>query len=209
LAEVDFSVPNILTTSPIGSHVSMWAGVGGDSLTTSPTVLVQAGVDSSKTCGACQFNESWWEVWPYLPEENLPLSRLNVGDQIHALITSNDNNDGQDYFYIENYSANSYNSHTETKSSYFSDSATGECIVERVGQFGTSNLYPLAQFNPPGNTEQLSSCAIGVQNGGINGVENWHHHYGYIVNSSNKVLASPGPITNYGYDFPVYWKGFY
>ncbi len=209
LAEVDFSVPNILTTSDINSHVSIWAGVGGDSLTTSNGVLVQAGIDSSKTCGSCQYNESWWEVYPYFPEENLPLSRLNVGDQLHVLITSNDNNDSQDYFYIENYSANSYNSHTETQSNYFSDSATGECIVERPGEYGTSNLYELAAFNPPGYTEQLTNCAIGVENGGINSVGSLHHHYGYIVNSSNKTLASPGAITNNGFDFPVYWKGSY
>jgi hypothetical protein len=65
IASVDFYVPKITN---LYSDVSFWAGVGGDGDFTSPQVLVQAGVDISTTCCSIQYNESWWEVYPYNAE---------------------------------------------------------------------------------------------------------------------------------------------
>lgn len=213
IAEAEFNVPSLfIPGSPINSHVSIWAGLGGDADFTSPTVLVQAGVDSSVTCGSCQYNESWWEVWPYNEEQNLPLSRLNSGDDIYITVTSNNSNDGQDYFYIENITANSYSSKTVTIRSYISDGATGECVLERPGIFGTNQYYALAQFNPQqSNTENISNCAVTGVKGGIVGIGNQNHDYYTMTSdgtSGGRILAKLGSITNYGYNFPTYWKGY-
>lgn len=204
---VTVTVPNINgALSNSNSDGSYWVGVGGDSYITSPAEVVQAGVDTYKACSACpQYNTSWWEVYPNIkPEQDLPLCRLNTGDQVYSFIDSNDNNNGKDYFYISNVSANCYNSHTETNQSYFSDSATGECIAERTGN-NSGGYYSLPDFG----TEQFSGCTIDT-NTRVDGVGNYTHIYHYMTSdgtSSGRVLAYPGPITNSGYDFPVYWKG--
>lgn len=204
---VNFTVPSINGAfSPSNSDVSTWVGVGGDSDFTSPIVLVQAGVDVYKACSVCpQYNESFYEVWPNQPtEQNLPLCRLNTGDQVYAFIDSNDNNNGKDYFYISNVSANCYNSYTIRNSSYFSDSATGECIVERPTNTSTGGYYQLGDFG----TIHLTGCTIDT-NTQVNGVGNYPHVYYTMTSdgtSKGNVLAYPGSITGGGYDFPVYWR---
>ena len=138
-------------------------------------------------------------------EQDLPLCRLNTGDKVYAFIDSNDNNNGKDYFYLDNVSANCYNSHTETNHSYFSDSATGECIAERTGN-NSGGYYYLPDFN----TEQFSGCTIDT-NTDVEPIGYWTHVYHTMTSdgtSSGTVLAYPGALTNGGYDFPVYWKGF-
>ncbi len=195
-AMVDFYIPSI--SGSTGSHVSFWAGVGGDSTWGgSSTVLVQAGVDITKTSSG-QSNESWWEVWPDNLEQNLPLSRLNTGDEVYAYISSNDSNDGYDYFLLENETVGSYNSYTSYNSSYFSDSATGECIGERPTINGSYSS--LANFG----TEQLYGCYIETSSTG-QGIDSWPHDYYIMEDSSGNYLATVGSISNTT-DYPLYWQ---
>jgi hypothetical protein len=210
-ATIEFRVPTI-STSIIGSHVSLWAGVGGDGYVTNSPEVVQAGVDVSVDNNHHQYNESWWEVVPGFAEQNLPLSKgLHIEDDIYVDVTSNLNNNGQDYFFIENLTTVDYNSHSEFSSQYYSDSATGECIVERV-TIGSS-LAPLAQFSnrgQPTNTVKLYGCAIRAENSSTTVlIGNLTHHYLQIYNdpsnpNNNTLMASVGPIVNGG-DYPVTW----
>ncbi|GHO79018.1 hypothetical protein KSD_67890 [Ktedonobacter sp. SOSP1-85] len=115
-------------------------------------------------------------------------------------ISSNDSNDGYDYFYIENETVGSYNSYTTYNSSYFSDSATGECIGERPTVNG--NFAVLANFG----TEKLPSCYIGTSST-IKGIQSWSHDYYEMENTSGNLLATVGSITNTT-DYPIPNKDF-
>lgn len=201
-AVVDFNIPTVIWTGAPSDAV-IWAGVGGDEFQTSPVKLVQAGIESYPYNGGGQFNAAWWEVWPDLSQQYFHFTSLSKGDHIHVYISSNINNDGYDYFLVQDITQNSYNDYTDTASQHFSDSATGECIVERPA-LSNGNRYPLAEFNPPGKTEQLSSCDIANSSGQYNGIGNWPHYYYTMVNGS-KTLAYPGSITNNGLNYPIYW----
>jgi hypothetical protein len=206
-AQVDLYVPAI-SLNVYNALASFWTGVGGDSDFTSPAKVVQAGVTAQVVWNGVQFaqaNTSWWEVYPGYAEQDLPLGRLDVGDHIHIYAGSNLNNDGYDYFYMQNISYNTYNSYTLYGSANFSDSESGECIAERLKVNGS--YAPLAQFSnsgQPANTMKFYSCAIyDIQRGG-NGIGNLPHHY-YYISDGTQTLASPGPIVNNGFDYPVIW----
>jgi|SRR5579884_1209394 hypothetical protein len=84
--------------------------------------------------------------------------------------------------------------------SFNSDSASGECIAERVGgnELGFGG-YDVAEFNPPGHQEQVTNCdinnvAIGSQ----------AHNYMVLENGGAQLLIDVGPISN-GTDFPFRW----
>lgn len=176
IAEVAFTVPTI-DTSNWSNDAGFWAGVGGDAYVPANSgqgyVLVQAGVDTKVSYGN-QYNVSFIEVEPdFGGEWDLPLCRLNAGDTVLAYVSSNYNDDGYDYFYLGNESANCYNScYISTGSTTVattcvggqqirpydnSDSATAECIAERVtGAFGS--LKPLAAWNAPGHVINLNTC---------------------------------------------------
>lgn len=80
--------------------------------------------------------------------------------------------------------------------SFNSDSATGECIVERVGgEYG----LPLAQFNPSSNRVQMQYCDVNFTY-----INNQSHNYLIIENSSNQLMAGCGSINSTG-TFPVIW----
>ncbi|HLI69611.1 MAG TPA: G1 family glutamic endopeptidase [Ktedonobacteraceae bacterium] len=158
-AEVTFKVPT-LKAGAKGAHVSIWAGIGDGS---SPFSLVQAGVDSTLNANGKQSNVSWWEVVSNspgntsFPEENLPLAKgLHNGDDIWVYVSSNPSNDGFDLFYIENKTTHDYNSHTLLGGQDLSDSASGECVVERPSIGG--GLSSLANFG----TEAMSQCDLYV-----------------------------------------------
>ncbi|HLI71085.1 MAG TPA: G1 family glutamic endopeptidase [Ktedonobacteraceae bacterium] len=199
LATLDMHVPRI---PGIGTnqYVSIWSGVGGDSDFTTPNVLVQAGVQVQRAGSPFggQYNTSWWEVYPYNAEQDLPLSRLDAGDEIFISVSSNFGGDGYDYFYIQNVTANSYNTHYDYNHSHFSDSAVGECIVERptIGK----SLPSLANFG----TQHLSQCDIGSDSQ-FKGIKSWPHDYAVMIDDSGNTLATVGAIS--GTDvFSVYWK---
>ncbi len=200
-ADITFNVPSI-SFSNSSAQVSIWAGVGGDASFSGNPVLVQSGVNTSIVNGK-QYNESFYEVFPGFAEQNLPLSRLNVGDQVYA--ESNLNNSGYNYFFIENETIDSFNSIYNYGS--FSDSAIGECILERPSVNNAPT--PLLEVNPnAGNlrdTETLNSCEVGT-NGGGNGVGNVAHFYYTMYGDSGDVLAYPGSIYGNGYNYLVYWK---
>ncbi|MEO6887784.1 MAG: G1 family glutamic endopeptidase [Ktedonobacteraceae bacterium] len=196
VASVNFTVPSIPS---IGSsdRVSIWAGVGGDTDFTSSVMLVQVGVDVSRATFGGQYNTSWWEIAPYNAEQNLPLSRLKAGDRIFALASSSADNNGNNYFYIDNETVNNYNSHSDNASKHLTDGATGECIVERptVGK----TISHLANFG----TEQLNSCDISSVSQSKY-IINWPHDYYIMQDSSGNTLATVGAIVNNNY--PIYWK---
>lgn len=209
-ADLTMAVPTI-SKSPSNAKVAYWAGVGGDGFITSNAVLVQAGV-ISWVSGNTQVNESVVEVANNVDYYNLPLCRLAAGDKIEAYVESNIGNDGYDWFWMINQSANyCYNScyvHTDNTSiqdtcgfsggsSFNSDSTSGECIVERVG--GQSG-YPLAEFNPSNNVVQMQNCLVNQT-----GVGAQTHNYMVIENNSSQQLAGPGSIASDKSSFPVVW----
>ncbi|HLH62894.1 MAG TPA: G1 family glutamic endopeptidase [Ktedonobacteraceae bacterium] len=206
---VEFKVPTI-PTSPSNALVYIWAGVGGNNYVTPSAVLVQAGILVEPN-GSKQYNESFWQVTPgYDSIQNLPLCYLYQGNTVFVSVASNSDGSGQDYFYMENESAPypCYNSYTTSNSQYFSDSATGECIVEK----DSSGLLPLANFGTEAmgigtiygcqvydNRTYVTSC-----------IGNFPHNYLQIYrdpNNLNTLLANVGPITNGGCDYNVYWRG--
>ncbi|GCF09111.1 G1 family glutamic endopeptidase [Dictyobacter arantiisoli] len=217
VAYVEFNVPTI-ATNDLHAAVSVWAGVGGDySFGGSNAVLPQVGVFSQPTCtgsssASCQYNESFWEIAGPKNDPgqmNLPLSQLNAGDRVYAYVSSNVNNDGDNYFFISNETVNNYNSHMDT-SKVFSDSATGECIVERPG-FLNGGLYDLADFNTnAGHSIELDNCTIGDRNDNQKGIGNWPHDGMQLWNTSfTYVMAQPGSIFNNGYNYSVYCTTYY
>ncbi|MDQ2905730.1 MAG: G1 family endopeptidase [Chloroflexota bacterium] len=156
-ADTEFFVPSI-STSVVGSHVSLWAGVGGDPNFGGSTVLVQAGVDVSVDSNHHQYNVSWWEVVPGFNEQNLPFTKgLHIGDDIAAIVHSNSSNyPNQDAFFLDNFTTHEYINKISS-SLALSDSASAEWTVERVS-CGNHCLYPLAQFQnsgQPANTVRL------------------------------------------------------
>ena len=207
-ATVEFNVP-YLSLSNSSADVAMWTGVGGDgNIVGSSAELPQVGIISNASgndgCNDHQYNESIWEVAGSPSDNganNLPLSRLCNGDRVYSYVSSNLQNDGYDYFYIGNETVGSYNSHQLTGN--FSDSATGECVVERVTN-GLGSLDTLADFNPSaGNTEELDNCEIIDRSGNQQSVGNLTHLAYQIVNDSNQPLAFPEALFNSGQDFLV------
>lgn len=201
-AETEFTVPNI-SSSPLGDDVFIWAGVGGNQKVTSPVTLVQAGVLAEDDIGG-QYNESFWEVVPGYTIQNLPLCRLSSGDTIYVYVSSNPDNNGQDYFYMQNESANCYNSYSLGGSKNFSDSATGECIVERDEQGNDLANFGTLTFGHSDGCEMFDNSTQV-----LNGIGNFPHNYFQIYSDPsnlNTLMASVGSIYNNGYDFNVYWK---
>lgn len=212
-ATLTFNVPTLASNNPSNAVDSVWTGVGGDTnYGGSSVVLPQAGVDANASgtdgCGEPQYNESWWEVFgPNDPgPTNLPLRRLCRQDRIYVYISSNLQNDGYDYFYISNTTISNYNSYTTHDSSKFSDSATGECVQERLGGL------PIAQPNPnagsASNTIGINACEILDRNNYQQSVGNWPHIAYQIVNIFNGVLVYPKPLTNGGQDFLLQWVAY-
>lgn len=199
-SSVYFDVPSI--SGSVGDHVSMWAGVGGDTAYSgSSYALIQAGVDSSITSSGV-YNESWWEIVASnynTPEENLPLSRLRAGDEVYAYVESNYNSSGYNYFYIENDSAASYNSHYDY-SGHFSDSATGECILERPTYNGGPT--PLANF---GST-YLYNCMEGANNGNYSGILNWSNNTIDMASPVHHLVNAYSYSNSGGEGYQLFWE---
>jgi hypothetical protein len=207
-ADMEFYVPTV-PSSPSNSVASYWAGVGGNTYVTSNAVLVQAGVDTWYN----GYRESWVEVEPNLGRSyNLPLCRLNASDDVVITVNSNYGNNGYDFFSINNVTANCYNSctvHTDNTSihdtcgftggsSFNSDSATGEIIVERL------NPNPLAEFSQPGQISgevKLRNCHVNTFT-----IGSQTHNFSEIVNSSDtEALAIPNISIPNNTDVIVYW----
>jgi len=206
-AEAEFSVPNI-PESPSNAEVLIWAGIGGNDYVTPSSVLVQAGVFETPQ-GNGIYHESFWEVDPGTSGiQNLPLCSLTAGNVVYVYVSSNPDNNGQDYFYMQNETANCYNSYSTGNKSYISDSATGECIVEREINI---EAYPLADFGTA-TFDHSDGCEMFDNSTQVlNGIGNFPHNYLQIYNdpsnpNSNTIMASVGSIYNYGYDYSVYWK---
>jgi hypothetical protein len=198
-ASVEFNVPYISFNNS-NAEVGIWAGVGG---VVSSYELVQAGIYTYIYKGN-QYNVSFWQVAPeYNQAQDLPIGSISVGNSIYSYAESNLNNDNKNYFFNENETTGDFNSYT-LANNIFSDSATGECIVERPKVDGS--FTPLLEFNPngdPKDTETLDNCTIST-NSGSNGIGNDPHYY-YSMYNGNDLLAYPEPIFGNGYDYLVKW----
>jgi Peptidase A4 family len=205
-ANIEFHVPTI-PTSPSNGQVLIWAGVGGEGNVTYPNVLVQAGVNIYMQNGT-QHNQTFWEVYPYFGTRNLSVAGLATGHLLFANVTSNQNNDGEDYFFIKDESngniASCYLSTGGPYNScgpfgnrdYNSDSATGECIAERE----PSVYPPLAEWNPSNNTLAVSNCQ--VNNLGINNSGTFFEEIG---DDAGYLLAWPNDLGTNG-TFTLTWN---
>lgn len=184
------------------------------------TVVVQDGISTGVTCfktvNCQQITTSWVEVAPWRVLYYLPLCRLWPGDLVRGYVESNVGNDGYDYFFMENITAtnahekgcwNSCTVHTNNRSihdtcgfsggpNYNSDSATGECIVERAG--GQDGL-PVARFNPSINTVLMQDCTVNGR-----GIGKQSHKYLIIEDAASHLLVGCGPINSQN-TFPIYW----
>jgi hypothetical protein len=195
-AKVEFRVPTISNIQP-GHWVSIWAGVGG--VVAGGRVLVQAGVTVKPGSNGKQVNTAWWEVVPGFSQQSLHFAHLHAGDTIIVIVSSNLGNDGKDRFFVEDTSQHTGNvdeSGSMVLSGPFSDSATGECIVERptlggtLGEGGT--LTELANFG----TEQMVGCDVGGEST-LKSVGAWPHTDYIMINKMKKAttLALPGPLS--------------
>lgn len=196
-AGVDFNVPTV-TNIHANHYVVVWAGVGGDATVTSPTELVQAGVLVQQNSSGGQSNIAFWQVPPaYSSIQDFNLSRVNAGDSIVVYVSSNLNNDGYDYFFVQDTSGNANDYGSKTLYTDFSDSATGECVVERPTISG--DIPNLADFG----TEQLSSCDIGSDSSD-KGIGSWPHFY-IRMEYQGATLATVGSISNTD-TFTITWR---
>lgn len=210
-ADTEFYVPSI-STSVVGSRVSLWAGVGGDpNFAGNSWVLVQAGVDAFVDSNHHQINQSWWEVVPGYSEQHLPFSKgLHVGDDIAVIVHSNSYSyPNQDAFFLDNFTTNEYINKISS-SLALSDSASAEWIVERV-TVGCC-LAPLAQFQnsgqPPNTVRLYGNEAEKNGSSQTYSVASLSHLYNQIYvdpNNLNTLMASVGPIDQNGYDYSVTW----
>lgn len=226
-ATMQFYVPSI-NTSLSNAKLGIWTGVGGDESVTSSAVLVQAGVVITVVNGH-QSNESFWEVVPGFAAQNLPLCRLNVGDEIYVDVESNVNNSGYDYFEIENETAMShgfptcYNTcrldTTGTHPSqgacanvagatrYNSDSASGECTIEQLWNSTFTTAFPLPQWTGKGPGEGTSTLTLRACYINTTAIGNQSHGYSNISENfvSCPCLTRVGPIVDVGQDFTTTW----
>lgn len=195
LAEVTFKVPTV--SSPHSSNAAFWAGVGG--AVSSPFGLVQAGVTVSVSSSGAQTNQAWWEIvgTPANPLPQYFSFAVHTGDTIMAYVDSNLDNDGYNTFFVDDETTGGYGSPTNPPT-YFSDSATGECIAEK------HTSPPLSDFG----TVDLDSCILGTSSTATQGIGDWPHFYYACTSngtSTGTKLISVGSITN-SEDYAVIWR---
>jgi hypothetical protein len=204
VASVEFKIPSVAGNNL--DHISFWAGVGGDSAYAGTSnVLVQAGVDSylvQTGVTFTQYNYAWYEIaiqngtTQTGSQTHVNFSRLNPGDKIKITVSSNYHGDQDNEFSITN--ENTGESHGWPISGPLSDSATGECIGERVTQLGV--LRPIADFG----TEWLNDCSIRTDTA-AHPVGVWPTNWYHILNTSDDLLVGIGGIDSNG-SFPLDWK---
>lgn len=215
IASMIVRVPSI-NTSDSSAEVAFWAGVGGEGHVTNGLVLVQSAIVVSVVNGR-ENVETDIEVANNVRPYTLPLCRsVAVNDTVYLYAESNVNNDGYDYFFIRDNNLNCSNScYVGTNNSnppqphcpftggpsFNSDSATGECIAERVNgtEFGTGS--PVAEFNAPGHQDQITSCDVNNTE-----IGSQSHFYEVVVNGvgGGQLLIGVGAITNF-HDFNFEW----
>jgi hypothetical protein len=196
-------VPHV--TGSVNDTAAFWTGVGGEPKVAGAVVLVQDGIATTVTSNG-QYNESWVDVEPNNNGAyNLPLCRLRTGDEVYLYEESNSANDGYDYFYILNVTANCNHScyvHTNNQQiqdtcgfsggpSFNSDSATGEAIAEK--QDGVN----LADWNS-NNTVTIGPCRVNGQYLGT-----FPYFSRYIWDGTYDVADLGGLMSNTIFD--VYW----
>jgi hypothetical protein len=200
-ATVSFTVPAI--TGKTNSLVGFWAGVGGQGLQTSPLSLVQDGVGiqvvkNSSGTGTHNYIYAWYEVVNPSCDVNScdPVTvslTVKKGDEVSPIVSSNESNDGYDYFTIcDDTSGSCSNPKYIYTTNTFSDSATGECIGEEPNadagddaNFGTVELLG-CDLNDAGSPEPIGAIA---------------HNYSYLNTGNNGsslggTLVSVGRITD-------------
>lgn len=186
------------------------------------TVLVQAGIELSQDSNNNQITTPWWEIvrlntngtWDTpggLGQMTFRNLTVYNGADVYVYADSNVNQDGYDYFYVSNLSNGQYNGCYYPTSStagvpntcygsgydsnYNSDSASGECISERVSaDLGGNTQYPLAQFQStgqPANTAAFQNCdPQGVD------AESQPYTFFKLVNRQGATLADGGFATS-------------
>ncbi len=213
---LDFNMPS-MNTNDSQAAVGVWTGLGGlSSVAGTSQGLVQAGADRLAFGNTPYL--SWIEALNSDGHDtgtiNLPLCGLTAGDHVEVYVESNLNGSGYDYFLINNYTENCSNScflHTNNANIhdtcgasggtfYNSDSATGECIVERIS-LGNS-LLDMGEFNPPGHRLTVWNCAVNGTNMGQQSYQTI-----IIVNASGKHLVDAGNLSPSGDSFTFYWDG--
>jgi hypothetical protein len=147
--------------------------------------------------------------------EALTLCRINQNDLMRIFVSSNFKGDGYDFFQINNYTAgctnscvlgtNNYSHYGDTcgygvtNSSWNSDSATDDCINERVGG------EPLAHWDPADNPSlaHIQYC-VPNNDSDIGSVPHFSDHL--ISDASGNEIAKPDAIfgTNNN-NFDVTW----
>jgi hypothetical protein len=200
-ATVTFTVPAI--TGKVNSNVGFWAGVGGQSIQTSPLSLVQDGVGisvvaNSSGSGTHNYIFAWYEVVNPSCDVNScnPVTvslTVKKGDEVSPIVSSNESNDGYDYFTICDDTSGVCSSGTYIyTTNTFSDSATGECIGEE----------PFADDGDDANfgTEELSGCDLNDA-GSPEPIGAIAHNFSYLDEGNDGAslggtLVSVGDITD-------------
>ncbi len=200
---MQFTVPTI--TGSVGDGVVVWAGLGGDEFATTPTQVVQAGIESVIDGSGQQVNLPWWEVYPYNTAQAISMGTINPGDTIAVTVSSNSLGSDADTFVLTDETTNdSSNTITLNGDAGLSDSATAECVVERPTPSGNFS-GDLADLNSPSNTLTIDNCSVGTNaSGSQTGIGNVAHRDLSMWDGSTE-LAAPGAVSDDGNSFPVYW----
>jgi hypothetical protein len=199
----EFYVPSVQPSNLTqNSTVSFWVGLGGDQAQAgkSSWELIQAGITIQIGPGennpTTQSTLAFWENEGTSGNTNPQTVNLSIktNDQIYSEVDSNFGGSGDNYYYVGDNTNGKYLSHDF--STYFSDSATGECI----GEVNSSNL---ADFGK----EEFYGCTV-LTNSTSNTINNWNHYY-YVPTttgtSSGKALITCSSI-NSGGDFTLVWE---
>jgi hypothetical protein len=223
-AKLTFEIPTLKGEADFNKVVSIWAGLGGVDSNIVPS-LVQTGIDSLIVPADVthsepyQVNQAWFEDYPQPPlfiTFTNPQS-LSAGDSITVDIQSElgrHQTRVQDRFSIQDQTSGETQSGalTITDTSFQTDGASAECIVERpafISQIGIQ-LSSLPQFG----TANLSDCQVSNDtnqdthnDGDLSAIGNSTHLLRVdMVNEKNEVLAQTSSLTH-NKDFNVIWEG--
>jgi hypothetical protein len=183
--------PKVTCSSKATQLAAFWVGIDG---------YTSGTVEQDGTIALCQNGEAsyatWWEMYPSNSVQFVG-ENVSPGDKITASVVKS----GSSYALSVTDSTNPSNSFhkTETCSASTCVDSSAEWIAEAPS--GSSGVYPLAKFS----TWKVSGSAVtGASGAGT--ISSYKDKEITMVDSGNKVKASPGALNQAGAAFSDTWK---
>lgn len=210
-ATTTFIIPTLTGKPNAKAAVSIWAGMGG-ATPNIVTSLIQAGIDSrlmpadARHPKPYQVNEAWFEAYP---QNSLVITfakpkSLSAGNTINVEVRSQPDDlhtQVQDKYIINDLTTGETQTGKLllTDTSFQTDGASGECIVERPFDLISNNYMPLPQFGKIA----LSGCEVSKKATPhiLSPIGDYSNSFKIsMVDVNRKVIAGSGALTNNGQD---------